>query len=121
MTPFHAAVWLDHQQAKIFHVDEHRFDESLIHAPNFHVHRDPAAAEQYYHRVAGALETAGDVLVVGPGSAKLAFIKHVQKHHPKLDEKVVGVETVDHPTDKQLVGYIRKYFHAADRMRGLVP
>jgi len=61
------------------------------------------------------------VLVVGPGSAKLAFIKHVHKHHHALDDKIVGVETVDHPTDKQLVGYIRKYLHAEGRMRGLVP
>jgi stalled ribosome rescue protein Dom34 len=121
MTPFHAAVWLDHKQAKIFHVDEHRFDESLIHAPNHQVHRDPAAEERFYHSVAAALESAGDVLVLGPGSAKLAFVKHVHKHHHALVDKVVGVETVDHPTDKQLVGFIRKYFHAEDRMRGLVP
>jgi stalled ribosome rescue protein Dom34 len=121
MTPFHAAVWLDHQQAKIFHVDEDRFDESLIHAPNKHLQRDPAAAEQFYHRVAEALASGGEVLVVGPGSAKLAFLKHVHKHDHALAEKIVGVETVDHPTDKQLVSYIRKYFHAEDRMRGLVP
>jgi stalled ribosome rescue protein Dom34 len=121
MTPFHAAVWIDHEQAKIFHVDEHRFDESLIHAPNSHVRRDPAAAERYYHQVATALSTAGDILVVGPGSAKLQFIKHVHRHDKALDEKIVGVETVDHPTDKQLVSFVRKYFHAEDRMRGLVP
>jgi stalled ribosome rescue protein Dom34 len=121
MTPFHAAVWIDGQQAKIFHVDEHRFDESLIHAPNAHVHRDPAAAEHFYHRVAAALESAGEILVLGPGSAKLALIKHVHKHHHALADKIVGVETVDHPTDKQLVGFVRKYFHAEDRMRGLVP
>ncbi len=33
----------------------------------------------------------------------------------------MGVETIDHPTDRQLVSYIRKYFHAEDRLRGLVP
>jgi stalled ribosome rescue protein Dom34 len=121
MTPFHAAVWIDHQNAKVFHVDEHRFDESLIHAPNLHVHRDPAAAEQFYHRAAAALESASEVLVVGPGSAKLAFIKHVHKHHHALAEKIVGVETVDHPTDKQLVSFIRNYFHAEDKVSALVP
>ena len=31
-------------------------------------------------------------------------------------EKVVGVETVDHPSDGQLVAYARKYFVAKDRM-----
>jgi len=28
----------------------------------------------------------------------------------------VGIETVDHPTDGQLVAYTRKYFVAKDRM-----
>jgi uncharacterized protein len=121
MTPFHAAVWIDRHQAKVFHVDEQRFDESLIRAPNAHVRRDPAAADQFNHRVAQALETAGEVLIVGPGSAKLDLLKHVQKHHRALADKIVGIETVDHPTDNQLVSYIRKYFHAEDRMRGLVP
>lgn len=121
MTPFHAAVWIDHNQAKVFHVDEHRFDESLIHAPNKHVHRDPAAAEHFYHHVAEELRAAGEILIVGPGSAKLGLLKHIQKHDHALVDKIVGVETVDHPTDKQLVSYIRKYFHEEDRMRGLVP
>lgn len=121
MTPFHAAVWLDHNQAKVFHIDEQRFDESLIHGPKSQVRRDPAAAEQFYHLVAQAIEAAGEVLVVGPGTAKLELIKHVHKHHKALGDKIVGVETVDHPTDKQLVSYARKYFHAEDRMRGLVP
>jgi stalled ribosome rescue protein Dom34 len=119
--PFHAAVWIDHEQAKIFHVGEDRFDEAVIHAPNKHVRRDPASAEQFYHQVAAALASAGEILVVGPGSAKLDLLKHVQRHDRALGEKIVGVETVDHPTDKQLVGFIRRYFQAADRMRGLTP
>ena len=36
---------------------------------------------------------------------------------PKLKKKVVGVETIDHPSDGQLVAHARKYFNAADRMR----
>lgn len=121
MTPFHAAVWIDNEHAKIFHVDEHRFDESMIHAPHQHLRRDPAAAEHFYHQVAAALKNAGEILVVGPGSAKLQLIKHVDRHDRALGDKIVGVESVDHPSDKQLVAYIRKYFHAEDRMRGLVP
>jgi hypothetical protein len=29
---------------------------------------------------------------------------------------VIGVETVDHPSDAQLVAFARKYFVAKDRM-----
>ena len=31
---------------------------------------------------------------------------------------VLGVETLDHPTDGQMVAYVRHYFKAADRMGG---
>jgi hypothetical protein len=30
---------------------------------------------------------------------------------------IVGVETVDHPSDGQLVAHARHYFNAEDRMR----
>ena len=36
-----------------------------------------------------------------------------------LVEKIIGVETVDHPTDNQLVAHARRYFRAADKMLGL--
>ncbi len=120
MTPFHAAVWIDHKVAKIFHIEEKRFDESLIHAPHNQVHRDTGAAEQYYHKVSEALSKAGEIIVLGPGSAKLELVKHVHKHHHLLVDKIIGVETVDHPTDKQIVAFVRKYFLEEDRMHGLV-
>ena len=57
----------------------------------------PADAERFYHDVADALDGVEEVLVTGPASAKLEFIKYVHKSHPTLVPKIVGVETVDHP------------------------
>jgi hypothetical protein len=34
---------------------------------------------------------------------------------------LIGVETVDHPSDAQLVAYARKYFTAMDRMLPQMP
>jgi hypothetical protein len=34
---------------------------------------------------------------------------------------IVGVETVDHPSDAQLVAYATKYFKATDRMQPQMP
>jgi hypothetical protein len=45
----------------------------------------------------------------------------VHKHDHALEPKILGVETLDHPTDGQLAAYVRHYFHEKDRMRGLVP
>jgi stalled ribosome rescue protein Dom34 len=126
MSHRHVAVWIDHQEAKIFHVDREGVDVSTIDAPHGHVRRHstvtaershPADAEHFFHEVARALEDAEEVLVVGPSTAKLELIKHVHKHDHTLVPKIVGVETVDHPTDGQLLKHVRAYFRAADRMR----
>ena len=63
-----------------------------------------------------ALSGATEILIVGPGHAKLELIKHIHAHDHDLVKKVVGVETVDHPGDGQLVAFTRKYFVAKDRM-----
>lgn len=71
---------------------------------------------QYYHEIVEALKGAQEILIVGPASAKLNLIKHIHSHDAQMADKVIGVETVDHPTDAQLVSYARKYFEKADRM-----
>jgi hypothetical protein len=58
---------------------------------------------------------------VGPSSAKPDLIRYVHKHAQALEPKILGVETLDHPTDGQLVAYVRHYFHGKVRMLGLVP
>ena len=69
-----------------------------------------------YHAIATALHGASEILVVGPAQAKLALIKHIHSHDKDLVDKILGVETVDHPTDGQVVAYARKYFAAKDQM-----
>jgi hypothetical protein len=58
-----------------------------------------------------------EILIVGPGNEKLALLKHLQKHQHDLAEKVVSVETIDHPSNGQLLAYARKYFAKVDLMR----
>ncbi|HEY8040345.1 MAG TPA: hypothetical protein VIF15_11155 [Polyangiaceae bacterium] len=129
MSTRHAAVWIDHAEAKVYHVDDPSFDPKAIEARH-HVRRHPAVTaehahksdeEHYLHDVARALEGAEEILIVGPSTAKLELVKHIHKHDHALVDKIVGVETVDHPTDGQLVAFVRKYFHAKDRLKGLVP
>ncbi len=120
----HAAVFIDHHEAKIYHVDLDSFDEKTIASPQEHVHRHPkGAAEKHEHpddmksffaEVAKALSNAEAILVVGPSTAKLQLINYAHTHDRALAAKIVGVETVDHPTDGQLVAYAKKYFGVSD-------
>jgi stalled ribosome rescue protein Dom34 len=123
----HTLVWLDHQEAHIIDVQPESSSETTLLAPARHLHRHPKGASEakahpedakhFFDDVAKALEHAQEILVVGPGTAKLHFLKYVHKHQHTLEPRIFGVETVDHPTDKQLIAYAKHYFTAADRMR----
>jgi hypothetical protein len=123
---FHAIVWIDHHEARVVHFNTDAAEQLVVHPhrPTRHIHHKAnsrgsghAAEDQnFLHDVAAAISDAGAILIVGPASAKHELVKHIERHTPKLLERVAGVETLDHPTDGALLGYARKYFHAADRM-----
>jgi hypothetical protein len=62
-----------------------------------------------------ALADANEILIVGPSTAKLHFLNHVHQHDHALLPKIVGLETVDHPSDGQLVAYAKEYFKTGHR------
>ncbi len=66
--------------------------------------------------VAQSIADAGAVLVTGPANAKTEVGKHISQHNLALMKIIVGVATVDHASDGQLVAYARRYFKAEDRM-----
>jgi hypothetical protein len=130
----HVVVWIDHTEARVFHVQPETpghaqpepVDEATILSPRHLIHRHPKGqgearehpddAARFFHDVARAVESADTLLIVGPASAKTEFVKYLDAHERTLRAKVAGVETVDHPTDREMVAYARKYFKASDRM-----
>lgn len=126
MSHYHAVVWLDHSEAHVMHISMDDVEKSIVHPakPHNHLHAKSGAVgagrqaedKSYYHAVVEALSGAQEILVVGPAQAKLQLIKHIHAHDQAMADKVVGVETIDHPSDAQLVAYARKYFVAKDRM-----
>jgi len=124
----HTVVWLDHSEAHVLNFSAEESEGKHIHSQSKHknLHSKSGIAgsghtpenQSYYHEVMLAIAEAKEILVVGPSSAKLFLIKHLEKHNRVIAANVVGVETVDHPSDGQLLSYARQYFVAADRMRG---
>ena len=123
----HVAIWIDHREARIFHIDPNTVNEETLkaHRPVHHQHpkspdgiqAHPEDDRKFFQEVAQVIATSEQILVVGPSTAKLQFIKFVHQHQPGLVPKIVGVETVDHPTDRQIVAYAVKYFKKTDQMR----
>jgi stalled ribosome rescue protein Dom34 len=123
----HVVIWLDHSEAHIIAFGRETADKAVIvrspeRREHLHHRADAVgsgkAAEhpEYYNAIVEKVKQIPEWLVVGPANAKLAFVKHVTRAHHNLSDHVIGVETVDHPTDGQLLAYARKYFVAADRM-----
>ncbi|WP_310446769.1 translational machinery protein [Thiobacillus sp.] len=126
MSHYHAVVWLDHNEAHIMHISPDDVETSVVKpvTPHRNLQRKRGSVsgsrqpedQHFYHEVVEAMSGAKEVLIVGPGQAKLELIKHIHAHDPRVADQVVGVETVDHPSDAQVVAFARKYFVAKDRM-----
>jgi stalled ribosome rescue protein Dom34 len=132
--PTHAVVWIDHTEARVFHVQPETaghvqpepIDETTVLSPQHRIHRHPKGhgegrehpddAKKFFREVARALDGADAVLIVGPASAKDELLTYLQDHDRMLRAKVVGTETVDHPTDREIVAHARRYFKGSDRM-----
>jgi len=129
MSTRHAAVWLDHEEAKIFHLTPDSVERSELHvAHHLHrahktgahaeLHRSVAEEHPFFDEIAGHLADVEEILVVGPAETKHELVKFFQAHHKDVARKIVAVEAADHPSDGQLIAHARKYFLAADRVRG---
>ena len=124
---FHAVVWIDHREARIFHFNLTEVDSLILHPdhPAKHIHHKAnsigsghaAVDHDYLQAVAEALADAGAILITGPASAKTELVDHICRHDARLSTIIAGVETVDHPSDAQLVAHARQYLKAADRMQ----
>jgi stalled ribosome rescue protein Dom34 len=123
---YHAVIWIDHHEARVFHFNPTDVDTLVLHPdhPTRHIHHKAnsigsghaAEDHNFFQAVVESVADAGEVLITGPANAKIELVKHIDQHAPNLKKIIVGVETVDHPSDGQLVAHARHYFKAADRM-----
>lgn len=116
------AIWIDHNDARIFYVGADAADMDSVPAANHHIHRHPKAQEtkarnhpndeaRFFEEVLAHLAGSEAILIMGPSVTKLHLLRYAQKHAPAVAACVVGLETTDHPTDRELVAHIRHYFH----------
>lgn len=126
MSHYHAVVWLDHTEAHVMHFSRDEVEKFTAHAsdkhPHLHHKRGSVGAghlnedAHYFDEIVKLLGQAQEILLVGPGNAKLELVKHVHRRHQGLVDRIMGVESADHPSDGQVVAHARRYFAAKDRM-----
>ena len=123
----HAIVWIDHQQARVLRFGPQGVDCQIVHSSHRHEHLhhkansiDSGKAPQdrdFLQRVGESVSCAAAILMTGPANAKRELLSHLEAHQKATASRVVGVETLDHPSDGQLEAFARTYFHADERMR----
>lgn len=123
---FHAMVWIDHHQAKVFHFNTRESECNTVHSsrPTLHLHHKANSGDSghapvdnhYLEQVVKALGTAGAILITGPGSAKTELAAYIKRAHPPIAQRISAVETLDHPTEGELLAHGRTFFKADDRM-----
>lgn len=122
----HAVIWIDHREAHVIQFNESTSESEIIHTRSKHTHLHHKAGavgsghvvpeQSYLHEVIEAVASASEILIVGPSSAKLELFRHAQEHDPSIAKKILGIETIDHPSSRQLLAYAREYFKPIDKM-----
>ncbi len=123
---FHAVVWIDRSQARIFHFNVEEADKTVIrpdhavrdiHHGQKRTGRRVAEDRAFLEEVAKAIADAGAILILGPSNEKDELAKFIAEKHPAIATHIEGVESADHPTDGELIAHARRFVRAADRMR----
>src|SRR5690348_16654886 len=101
MSHYHAVVWLDHSDAHIFHFSREDVEKLTAHATHPHPHQHHKRGSvgggrapddpRYFDHVAHLLDGAQEILVTGPGSAKLELYKFLTRHRADMVARVVGI------------------------------
>ncbi|MEO7035799.1 MAG: hypothetical protein ABI548_17825 [Polyangiaceae bacterium] len=114
------AIWIDHQEARILHIPPDQLDDSILSAHLHEVHQRasreagdrerPADERRFFRRVGKSLKGAKRILLLGPSTPKLDFARFLRKHEHALERRIVGIETVEQPDDRQLLKFAKEYF-----------
>ncbi|HEX9075920.1 MAG TPA: hypothetical protein VF932_09080 [Anaerolineae bacterium] len=118
-------LWIDHRKTVVVSVTDQGEETTLIESDmEKHVRysggaQDVSAEDQrdrqfkghlgaYYDRVIACVRDAESILIMGPGEAKGELGKRLESEG--LSGRIVGIETVDKITDRQLAAQVRKRF-----------
>jgi hypothetical protein len=67
----------------------------------------------YYDAVIASIRAAESILIFGPGEAKGELKARLTRRN--LGGRIVGMETVDKMTDRQIAAKVRQHFHIRGR------
>jgi stalled ribosome rescue protein Dom34 len=127
------AILMDHRSARVLYLDDRVVDGGHIEtdwtSPRFRTHdrhvtqgsgRDHPDPSSYFAAVAEAAERAERVVLAGPGTAKLEWLRWAARHGRHAADRVESVQSIDRATDGELTAMVRRLLHE-ERERFLWP
>ena len=119
MSMLRIALHIDHHRAEVLQLDADTVHSQTIKAHE-HITRQHGSEvrteHEFFADVCRAAAEGTDVLVVGSHTAQADFRHYVDKHQPALGKRIIGWQTVDHPTEGQLLALVREFFIQHDGM-----
>jgi hypothetical protein len=111
-------VWMDTSQARVFDLHDTEVESLFIESSPLDIYRteapcrvDPTADfALFFQRVARALRGASEILVLGPDSTMVQFIRFVHASEPHLRAALVGAEPFPATDNRELMRYARRFF-----------
>ena len=116
----HAVLWIDHHSAKLLLFDalQVQLQKVQAHTHDTGHHGSSVRTEhEFFGEVCDELAGIAQIVVTGSNTSLADLRRYIDKHRPALAAQVAVWETVNHPTDAQLVALARKTF--AQREAGL--
>ena len=120
----HAIALVDHHKAEILQFDAEHLQAQKVKSHSHHTRQhgsEVRTEHEFFGQVCDALTGITEVLVAGSHGAQSDFRHYVEKHRPAVMKQIVGWETVDHPTEGQLLALAKKHFVKIDQMAGSAP
>ena len=84
------------------------YESQLVLADDSRERRSTGLLNIYYNAVIASIRDAESILIMGPGEAKGELKKRLVRN--KLHGRIVGIETIDRMTDRQIAAKVRRYF-----------
>jgi len=120
-------LWIDHREAVIVRLsDAGEETQRILSHQEKHVRFSGGAQadtaedtrdrkftnhlNNYYDEVIASIREADSILILGPGEAKVELKKRLESE--ALGGRIVGIETVDKMTDRQVAAKVRQSFPA---------
>ena len=114
---FHAVVWTDYKETRIFEFGTSGVTQHHIKAETdgSHVHHKAGSVgsghshegKAYLTAIVAALKPNHEILIVGHGEAKTELAHYIRDNVPALAPRIMGVETINHQTEGEVLAFAR--------------